>query len=169
MQASLRTKLKTAVLAVFAVLAAGAASAQEAAAAPAVDAPAVKPRRAVDAAWWNQPKKIAMLSLTEEQRAELDTLAESYLEEHTKDSSARDAYAAMGEALASGDWEGARRHSKEAAAAVARSAEGQAELMIEGVKVLSVEQRKALYAKFPGMLQRSWIGRGGWRAAAARK
>ena len=118
-------------------------------------------RRMVDRAWWNQDPKIEALALTAEQRGKLDTLAQSYIAGLQADTTRRDAYQAIADALAEGDLDAARGQTGRLADAAAKIARAQAELLIDGVAVLNAKQRGILADKWPGMLKRPWIGAGG--------
>ena len=117
-------------------------------------------RRMADRPWWNQPKKIEALSLTDEQRGELDALAESCRAEQQAKPNPREVYQEMADALTKGDLDAARKLTDSLADAAAKNARAQAQMMIEGVAVLSTDQRGILASEWPGMFRRPWIGAG---------
>ena len=111
--------------------------------------------------WWNQEPKIEVLTLSAEQRTDMDAALDRFLDLRREAiSRQRQSFSAFGDALAAGDEEEIRRRGDALAAAMAAPSEGQVELMIEVTSLLSAEQRGELHSRFPKLLSRRWIGSG---------
>jgi hypothetical protein len=115
-------------------------------------------QKAVEAMWWNEPEIVSHLSLSEEQRQNMDGQYRTYLDTGPprRDSIGREAFA---EALAAGDWNGARARLDEMAKAAAVPLREQGELKIRLLSQLSKEQHQRLVEKYPQLLRRPWVTR----------
>ena len=116
--------------------------------------------RVVSQMWWNQSLKVTTLALTGDQRSRLDALGRAYLEARRDSTAQSDALAAFSTALKKNDFAAAREQAKVLAQASAQPHLAQAELMIDGLSVLSAEQREKLAANFPGLLEGPWMRTG---------
>jgi len=111
--------------------------------------------------WWNQPKKVAELGLEPAQRRSMDALAEAFLAKRKRSiEDQKAAYAALGEALATGDPEAVAARAAAAKKAVAAAPSAQIDLMVGVVALLSEEQKRRLVDRYPKILSRQWIRSG---------
>ena len=115
-------------------------------------------RKAVEEMWWNDPEVVSHLSLSEDQRKNMDGQYRAYLETGPPrlDSVSRDAFV---EALAAGDWDGARARIDEMAEAAVIPLRAHGELKIRLLRQLSDEQRQRFVEKYPQLLRRPWVAR----------
>jgi len=126
---------------------------------PADEGRAAKGRqKAVEAMWWNDPEIVDHLSLSEDQRKNMDGQYRTYLETGPPrvDSVARDAFV---EALAAGDWNGARARLDDMAEAAVIPLRAHGELKIRLLSQLSKEQHQRFVEKYPQLLKRPWVTR----------
>lgn len=108
--------------------------------------------------WWNQPKKIEQLSLSDDQRTAMDALLSDFLGQRASDRVAQiEAFEAFGQALGTQGAGAARREADAVGEAVVAPIERQIDLMIAVVDLLSAEQRQQLVDSFPRLLGRPWI------------
>ena len=119
--------------------------------------------RLVGKMWWNQPAKFEPLGLSAEKRARMDELAEKFLAQRSENIEAqRQAYAALGEALAADDATLISQRAEAVKTAVSATAAAQVDMIVEVTALLTDEQRQRLLEIAPKLLYRQWIrsGRG---------
>ena len=119
---------------------------------------AKKSRKAAEVKWWNDSKIVSHLSLSEEQRKNMDDQFQAYVEKGPPptDAAVRDAFV---EALTARDWNGASTGLDEMAEAVTVRVRAQGDLKIHVLKQLSKEQHELLVEKYPQLLKRPWVNR----------
>ncbi|MEO1366097.1 MAG: hypothetical protein AAFX50_02885 [Acidobacteriota bacterium] len=127
-------------------------------------APAAIPDRGLAARmWWNQPKKIEELGLGDTQRATMDGALRRFAAVRAEAIRRQKiAFAAYGDALASGDAAAIESRGEALRAAMSAPLEGQVDLMAEVTAMLTADQRRRLVERYPKLLSRQWIrsGRG---------
>jgi len=112
--------------------------------------------------WWNDPAVVEKLSLSGDQRAEMDRLFETYRSAQKSYAQQGNARTAFHEALKQGDAERAR---KELASWVKREGvlvQAAGELKIGVLSLLSEEQRKTLASSYPRLFPQPWMPRASW-------
>ncbi len=130
--------------------------------------------RLVADAWWNQDELVAALELTGSQRAALDQLLTAAFEHQQQADRARGQnFQTFASALEAGNEEEALRYAQLMSAGVADQARVRSDMMIQGMKLLSAEQREKLLQEAPSSFRRSWLrsnraSRGQDRLRAAR-
>ncbi len=108
--------------------------------------------------WWNQKRKIEALSLSEEQRHQMDHKLGDYLREftsHAKDQ--KEAFAALGNALQAGNSELAEQQNSKLSQLTSTSVSRQVDIMIKVVAILTDEQRAIVAQKYPSLFSRLWL------------
>lgn len=108
--------------------------------------------------WWNAPRFITALSLSETQRAALDQLLDRQMttrREHAQ--RYREVRRRLAEQLEAGEWQGVAATREELAAATAELSRDDSDLMLAVVRELTPEQRQKLTATFPLLLYRPWL------------
>ena len=135
------------------------------------DRAAARAKAGLARAWWNQPKAIETLALTDAQRRKMDQVLLAHLATRRE---AALAYVEnrrhLGDLLVAGDWKGAERSAAEAGELAAKMARSEGELAVAVARALEPEQREKLDAEFPQLLRRPLVqsgtgGRGGPRGA----
>lgn len=130
----------------------------------------VRARAGLSRVWWNQPKEVEALGLTEEQRRRMDGALTAHLEARRKAArSYVETRRRLGDELAAGDWKAAEKTAREAGEIFASMARSEGELALAVAQVLEPEQRKKLDTEFPLLLRRPLVQgglglRGGTRA-----
>ncbi len=110
-----------------------------------------------DRIWWKQTEKIDKLSLTPQQREEMDSLLQRFLTFQPDPGGRLGARESFVNALKEGDWDGARAGAESLAGFSAGPIQRTGELMIGAIRVLTPEQRDALVEHFPELLERQWV------------
>jgi len=109
--------------------------------------------------WWNDDEVVAKLSLTEEQRKQMDATYEKFQKERANPAKAREAFNA---ALRQGKLDEARRELSEWAAADSAQVNAAGGLKLEVLSLLDAEQRKQLQATHPNLVNSVWVPRAAW-------
>lgn len=139
---------------------------------PAGAAPAAKaaPKAPRGHLWWNDDEVVAKLSLSAEQRKQMDARFEKFetfeKQERTNPFEAREAFHA---ALRQGkldEAQGALSAWADSESAQVRASGG---LKLEVLSLLSAEQRKQLQAIHPNLAGALWVPRPAWRAPPLRQ
>ena len=135
-------------------------------AAPSVERPGrgpagqLPPRERATAAshWWNDPKLVEELTLSDAQRKKMD----GYIDAHRKQTreASRTTFAALNAALGEGDWDTAREVVKQLSEQAATPIRSLGELKISLISTLSDEQRKTLVEKHPRLINQLGLRRG---------
>ncbi len=108
--------------------------------------------------WWNQPKKVSELQLSDTQRSKMDDLLLAYLEHREQDLEVqREAFSKFGAVLTGDDESVVEQRSKALTDAMSSPLRRQVDLMIEVVDLLTPEQRAGLASRYPKLLSRMWI------------
>ena len=120
--------------------------------------PPPKERAAAGSQWWNDPKLIEELVLSEAQRTKMD----GYLDAHRKRASeaSRTTLTAFNTALGEGNFEKARELLKQLSVEAGMPIRSLGEYKIELVSALSDEQRKTLFEKHPRLITQFGMRRG---------
>jgi hypothetical protein len=120
------------------------------------EAPPPQAKRAEQraAAWWNRPQLVETLSLSAEQRGEMDASLAAYRRVVTGEG--RETLASFYDALARGDWEAAGADLKRLSERSAAQMQARGELKLEVLRVLDDAQRVNLMEKYPGLLRQQW-------------
>ena len=105
--------------------------------------------------WWNQETKIRELELTAAQRQASDRLLRDFL--LAESTPPTESYDEMGNHLARGEADAARKALDDVARAVAAPVRRQGELMISVVSLLTPGQRQVLDRSYPQLLRRPWV------------
>jgi len=112
--------------------------------------------------WWNDPAVVEKLSLSGDQRAQMDQLFETYRsaqKSHVKQGNVGNAFQ---EALLQGDSDRARSELDAMLRKMRAPAEALGELKIGVIALLSEEQRKALESDYPRLIRQTWVPRASW-------
>ncbi len=104
------------------------------------------------ALWWNDPKVVMAVSLTDEQRNKMD----GYLKAFRKKVPGNRRPEAFHETLVQGDWKKARREAAELAKAAETSIRMRGMLKIDVLSRLSEEQLGILVDQFPRLIYKPW-------------
>jgi Spy/CpxP family protein refolding chaperone len=115
--------------------------------------------------WWNDPAVVEKLSLSGEQRAQMDQLFGTYLSERKNAARSKNANKRFLEALEQGDGERARKELDSWAEGEQGLVQAGGKLKIEVLSLLSEEQRKALASAYPRLIRKSWVPRPSWEPA----
>lgn len=108
-------------------------------------------------AWWNQEAKVRELSLSEEQRREMDQLMTVFLDVRRKAiSDQKEAFRAFGEAAVKGPA-ATQAAASQLVEAMAASPRAQVQLMVDVTALLSSEQTKKIVEKYPKLLSSQWV------------
>jgi Spy/CpxP family protein refolding chaperone len=131
--------------------------------------PAAEPAKRPEARlWWNDPAVVEKLSLSGEQRAQMDQLFETYLSERKNAARSKNANKRFLEALEQGDGERARKELDSWAEGERAQVRAGGKLKIEVLSLLSEEQRQALASAYPRLIRKNWGPRPSWEPAAKR-
>ncbi|MBW2421534.1 MAG: Spy/CpxP family protein refolding chaperone [Deltaproteobacteria bacterium] len=104
------------------------------------------------ALWWNDPKIVKGLSLTDEQREKMRALLKAYREAVPGDPRTN----AFQESLVQGNWKKARIESEKLAKAAETSVRIRGALKIDVLSVLSKEQLAKLVDQYPRLIYKRW-------------
>jgi Spy/CpxP family protein refolding chaperone len=104
------------------------------------------------ALWWEDPKIVKSLSLTDEQRKKMA----KYLKAYREKALAGQKPAAFHEALVQGNWKGAQSQSEKLAKAAEVSVQTRGRFKIDILKLLSKKQREMLVDKYPRLIYKPW-------------
>jgi len=108
--------------------------------------------------WWNQSKKVAEFSLTEEQRHKMDHDFVEYMQHHPDDNNnQKKAFEDLGQALTSADLSKASAQRDEVAKMASINTNRQIDMMIQVVGHLTAEQRALIAEKYPKLMTRLWV------------
>jgi len=108
--------------------------------------------------WWNQPRPVELLGLSEEQRKAMDALLIDLLERRRE--LARESLEirrTLGDHLAAGDWKAAEKASAELGERASALVRGDTDLMLAALRLLQPEQRRTLDRELPMILRRPWL------------
>jgi Spy/CpxP family protein refolding chaperone len=104
------------------------------------------------ALWWNDPKMVKALSLTDEQRQKMSDKLASYRKQVPQDRRPD----AFHEALVQGEWKDARSESEKVAKLAEMSVQMRGTLKIDVISLLSKEQRELLVDRYPRLIYKPW-------------
>jgi Spy/CpxP family protein refolding chaperone len=152
------------------IAAVGAEDVDADAGADAVDAPEAGAEKAPipggpddeNALWWNDPKIVKDLSLTDEQRQKMSQLLQTY-RANVAPNPQMDTFH---ETLVQGSWKEARAETEKLAAAAGTSVRMRGALKIDVLSLLSKEQLANLVDRYPRLIYQRW--RRAMRGAPAR-
>lgn len=122
------------------------------------DRAAARAKAGLARVWWNQPKAIETLGLTNAQRRTMDQALLAHLATRRKAAlSYVENRRQLSDFLVAGDWKGAERSAAEAGDLAATMARSEGELAVAVARTLEPEQRKKLDEKFPQLLRRPLV------------
>ena len=104
------------------------------------------------ALWWNDPKIVKVLSLTDEQRKKMG----EYLKAFRKKVPENQRPEAFHETLVQGNWKNARIESEKVAKLAETSVQMRGALKIDVLLLLSEEQHKMLVERYPRLIYKPW-------------
>ena len=104
------------------------------------------------ALWWNDPKVVKAVSLTDEQRNKMD----GYLKAFRKKVPENRRPETFHETLVQGDWKKARREGAKLAKGAETSIRMRGTLKVDVLSRLSEEQLKILVDQFPRLIYKPW-------------
>ncbi len=108
--------------------------------------------------WWNQPRPVEALGLTDEQRKKMDALLiDSLGRRRELAQGAFEVRQTLGDHLAAGDWKAAEKDSDDLAERASILARSDADLTLAVVRLLQPEQRRTLDQELPMILRRAWL------------
>ncbi len=108
--------------------------------------------------WWNQPKKINDLSLTEAQRNQMNELFETYLKTHAKSAKKQNTtFDDLGDTLVKGNSKKTNKQRDKLSKIIAEDVSKQIDMMSAVMNVLTDEQRTLLGKNYPKLTSRLWI------------
>jgi len=119
-------------------------------------------RRAERHLWWNDPSVVEKLSLSEDQRVQMDGLFEPQQSAGKGLASQRDGRRAFHQALKQGDVDGARTKLASWAEEQGAAIQAMGEFKIGVLSLLSGEQSKALASAYPRLIEQPWTPRASW-------
>lgn len=109
--------------------------------------------------WWNQPQIVEALALSEEQREQLDQLLEAAIETRSQgERERRRVFDEFAQSLETVDRDTQARLVEQMAKSMGDLAIIRAEFMMDGLALLSSDQRKQLAEEYPQLLRRDWLG-----------
>lgn len=115
-------------------------------------------QRLVHKVWWNQPVKVDQLTLTADQRSQMDELLTNFLEaREAAVERQKAAFEVFGSALAAGDSMRAEKAGESVKEAMAAPLGLQVDMMMNVVDLLNDEQRLKLDTLYPRLLSHMWI------------
>jgi hypothetical protein len=125
-----------------------------------LDTPKARPAKAPvqggpsdkNALWWDDPKIVKSLSLTDEQRKKMAEYLKAYREKALADRKP----GAFHEALVQGNWKGAHSQSEKLAKAAEISVRTRGRFKIDILKLLSKKQREMLVDRYPRLIYKPW-------------
>jgi Spy/CpxP family protein refolding chaperone len=104
------------------------------------------------ARWWEDPKMVEALSLTDEQRKKMG----EYLTAYRKDVPPNQKPEAFHETLVQGDWKAARSENEKMAKSAGTAVRMRGTLKIDILSSLSKEQREILVDRYPRLIYKPW-------------
>ena len=104
------------------------------------------------ALWWNDPKIVKTLSLTDEQREEMAEKLATYRKAVPRDRRPE----AFHEALVQGDWKDARSESAKVSKVAETSVQMRGTLKIDILSLLSKDQHELLVDRYPRLIYKPW-------------
>ena len=119
-------------------------------------------RRAERHLWWNDPSVVEKLSLSEDQRVQMDGLFETQQSARKRLPSQSDGRRAFHQALKQGDVDGARTKLASWAEEQRAAIQASGEFKIGVLSLLSGEQSKALASAYPRLIELQWMPRASW-------
>jgi len=105
-----------------------------------------------NARWWDDPKIVKALSLTDEQRQKMGEYLKAYRKNVLQDRKPE----AFHEALVQGDWKDARIQGDKLAKAAETSVRTRGAFKIDVLSVLNKEQREMLVDQYPRLIYKPW-------------
>ena len=105
-----------------------------------------------DARWWDDPKIVKALSLTDEQRTKMG----EYLKAYRKNVPPSQKPDAFHETLVQGNWKAARSASEKIAKNAETAVRMRGALKIDVLSLLSKEQRDTLVDRYPRLIYKPW-------------
>jgi Spy/CpxP family protein refolding chaperone len=114
------------------------------------------------ARWWEDPKVVKALSLTDEQRKKMG----EHLDAYRKNVPANQKPEAFHETLVQGDWKAAHSENEKMAKNAGTAIRMRGTLKIEVLSLLSKEQREILVDRYPQLIYKPW--RRAMRGASSR-
>lgn len=118
-------------------------------------APAAEP--SFSRMWWNRPKHYEAVGLEPEQRRRMNERMLLYLNEQRASSRRNEAFKAFRRAITDGDFDLARDHTEELAAASSEPVMAQALMMVDVLEMLTPEQFERLTEENAGLLSGPWL------------
>jgi Spy/CpxP family protein refolding chaperone len=106
-----------------------------------------------DALWWNDPKIVKALSLTDEQRKKMGEHLKAYRKKVPESRNPK----AFHETLVQGDWKAAHGESEKLAKGAEASVRMRGELKIDILSLLSKKQRETLVDQYPRLIYKRWL------------
>jgi Spy/CpxP family protein refolding chaperone len=120
--------------------------------------------------WWNDPSVVEKLSLSDDQRAQMDGLLETNNNQRKTQLGLAKLRGEFNEALKQGDVDQARKGLASWAEEQKAVIQALGELKIGVIPLLSPEQRKALSsAAYPQLIQTPWTPKARWGARPQRE
>ena len=104
------------------------------------------------ALWWDDPKIVKSLSLTDEQRKKMAEYLKVYREKALRDRKPE----AFHEALVQGNWKDAHSQSEKLAKAAETSVRTRGRFKIDILSLLSKKQREMLVDRYPRLIYKPW-------------
>jgi Spy/CpxP family protein refolding chaperone len=104
------------------------------------------------ALWWNDPKMVKALSLTDEQRKKMGEYLKAFREKVPQNQKPE----AFHETLVQGDWKAAHKEREKLAKSAAKSVKMRGTLKIDVLSLLSKEQREKLVDLYPRLIYKPW-------------
>jgi hypothetical protein len=104
------------------------------------------------ALWWDDPKIVKALSLTDEQRKKMGEYLKVYREQVPPNRKPE----VFHETLVQGDWKSARSESEKLVKSAAESIRMRGTLKIDVLSLLSKKQRETLVDRYPRLIYKPW-------------
>ncbi|MGD0946258.1 MAG: hypothetical protein ABSA52_02425 [Candidatus Binatia bacterium] len=121
---------------------------------PVQSAPGVQNAQLLGRAWWNQPELVVALKLSDAQRTKMDGLLTQSAESQRAVQRPQGQHEkALEQALASGDWQSARREASAIRDGLVAIWAAQSTLKIDVLALLTPEQRQIVVAQYPLLLR----------------
>jgi Spy/CpxP family protein refolding chaperone len=130
------------------------------------DKPAKRPETRL---WWNDPTVVEKLSLTGDQRAEMDELFETYRNTRKSSAAASGLPTGFYQALEQGDADRARTALASWAETERARIQTMGDLKIGVISLLSEAQRKTLASAHPPLIRQVWTPRASWEPRPPRQ
>ena len=114
--------------------------------------------RLIERSWWREAEPVNTLALTADQQRSLDQIFESsWRRQRELRDEAERLETGFAEALAAGDFEAARERAETLAESAAVLSRAESSLRLDGLEVLTAEQRGLLQVHYPHLLDRPWL------------